>query len=728
MFLYGSPSKLFCLIFYCICLIPLHAQPVEINPPKITERYYQIIEAPILSDQWDSWKNEIKLWKDSVLNSMAYTGKIYDKKEYQWASNAYSTLFLMANDKNLYDKNGKYDIGNYLKKYEADYGGVDVVILWPTYPQLGFDDRDQYSFYRNLPGGIKGLKALCDQMHQMGKKLVIAYNPWDNIARLKGKDDIDELLNLMREIGADGFFLDTISNFESLFQKMQDNNPDAVFQSEIPIIPEALGQVHQSWLEPAWSRYHTVEFAEVPGVVRNRWLEQRHMIYRLSRFSHEQSTLIQNAWINGCGIVIWENVFGTVNEMNPRDRSLLNAMLPIQRKYSEFFTKGEWTPLFPVWLNRVYTSQWQLDNKKLWTIINRQEQWARGGIFAVDFEPDMKYFDLIAGKEIKSTTSNGKTSLFTELKPKAIGCILAIPSNELNTEFYTFLSQQAAREKKSNFNTAYSLPPHRLKPFNPTPLYIKNKIPRGMVNISVPLQPVELNFTFRQRECGFYPMEGIVDFSYSRAINLVLSSKIKASLKPYAIDEALVTNAQFQQFLQKSNYKPFYPENFLKHWIDNKVPVGHEDHPVTWISLDDARAYARWTGKRLPTEAEWQWAAQNGTEQTIYPWGNQYDSSYCNSGQTISTTHTKQFEIGKTKAGIYDMSGNVWQWTESERSDGYNNYCILRGGGWYINNASHWYADQGPQKTSFGAKYLLTYPGLDRSGTVGFRCVADVQR
>lgn len=248
-----------------------------------------------------------------------------------------------------------------------------------------------------------------------------------------------------------------------------------------------------------------------------------------------------------------------------------------------------------------------------------------------------------------------------------------------------------------------------------------------MVNIPVSLQPVELNFTFRQRECGFYPMEGIVDFSYSRAINLVLSSKIRETLKSYAMDKTIVTNAQFEEFLQKSKYKPHYPENFLKHWINNKIPAGQEDNPVIWIGLNDARAYAKWAGKRLPTEAEWQWAAQNGTEQTSYPWGNDYDSTYCNGGQTAGTTPVRYFEKGKTKSGIYDMSGNVWQWTESERTDGYNSYCILRGGAWYINRASHWYADQGPQKTSFGAKYLMTYPGLDRCSTVGFRCVVDLR-
>jgi len=692
----------------------------------IENRYDQLIEAPQVADQWENWRREISDWKDSVLHRMAYRGEIYRKPEYQWASKAYSTLFLMANDKNLYDPYGNFAIKKYLEKYEEGYGGVDVVILWPTYPQLGFDERDQYFFYRNLPGGVKALKALCEELHAMGKKLMIAYNPWDHTARLAGRNDVDELLSLLKEIGADGFFLDTISNFESLFQVLKTSSPGAVFQSEIPIVPEALDQVHQSWLEMAWTRNHALEFNEVPTLVRNRWLEPRHMIYRLSRHSHEQSTLIQNAWINGCGIVIWENVFGTVNELNPRDRSLLDAMLPAQRRYSRFFTEGRWTPLVPVWLNRVYASQWELEGKKLWTLINRQEQWAKGTVLADDFIPGMKYYDLITGKEVKTKTAGGKTFLIIELRPKAISGILSIPENERTADFSNFLQSQASKDKNSDFSTAYSIPGHHLKPVPNTVKYLKNKLPQGMVEIPVSRDPVILEFQFRQRECGFYPLVGIEDFSYSRAINQILSAPVKGMLNSYAMDETTVTNAQFKRFLEDSGYKPAHPENFLKHWKGNKIPEGLEAHPVVWVSLDDARAYARWARKRLPTEAEWQWAAQNGARETTYPWGNEFDSTVCNHGQVGGLSPVKQYEKGRTQSGLYDMSGNVWQWTESERTDGYNNYCILRGGAGYVNRNSHWYADQGAQKTKFGAKYLLTYPGLDRCATVGFRCVVDL--
>lgn len=692
----------------------------------LPEKYYQLIEAPTAADKWDAWRSELRTWKDSTLKSLNYKGENYQKRDYKWASSAYSTFFLMANEKSLYDEQGNYTIRNCLKKYEADYGGVDVVVLWPTYPQLGVDNRTQYSFYRNLPGGVAGLKKLCDELHQMGKKLMIAYNPWDNIARNSGKTDEDELLDLLKATGADGVYLDTISNVDGFFQTMQRTNPGAIFQSEIPIRPDVLNQVHQSWLEVGWNdKVKNLEFGEVPVLVRNRWLEQRHMIYRLARFSHEQSTLLQNAWVNGCGIVIWENVFGTVNEVNPRDRSLLRSMLPIQRRYTRFFTEGDWFPLFPIQLNRVYASRWQVGKSTLWTLVNRQEQWTTGKLFDQEAVDGVRYFDLIAGKEMKTRQANGKVSLYAELGPKAIGCIFSIPESELTPDFYAFLKQQADTHKRADYSTAFHLPAPRLKPVASTQPYAKSKLPNGMVSIPVAADSVRMAFSFRQRECGFYPIGDFVDYSYSQARNDTTTGNVSLKLNPFAMDETLVTNAQFARFLTASRYKPAHSENFLKHWVNNAPPAGQENHPVIWVALDDARAYANWAGKRLPTEAEWQWAAQNGPAATRYPWGNAFDSTVVNTGQFTGSTPVTQFEKGRSKQGLYDMSGNVWQLTESERTDGYNTFCILRGGSWYVNRASEWYADGGAQNTSFGAKYLLTWPGLDRCATVGFRCVVD---
>ena len=74
-----------------------------------------------------------------------------------------------------------------------------------------------------------------------------------------------------------------------------------------------------------------------------------------------------------------------------------------------------------------------------------------------------------------------------------------------------------------------------------------------------------------------------------------------------------MTNAEFKQFVDATQYRPKDRGNFLRDWKDGTYPAGWDDKPVTWVSLEDARAYAKWAGKRLPHEWEWQYAAQ-GTD------------------------------------------------------------------------------------------------------------------
>ncbi len=74
------------------------------------------------------------------------------------------------------------------------------------------------------------------------------------------------------------------------------------------------------------------------------------------------------------------------------------------------------------------------------------------------------------------------------------------------------------------------------------------------------------------------------------------------------------------------------------------------------------------------------------------------------------------------------MCGNVWEWTESERSDGHTRFAIIRGGSWFRAEGSLWYVPGGPQPCTTHTKLLLLAPGLDRSATIGFRCAADAGR
>lgn len=204
-------------------------------------------------------------------------------------------------------------------------------------------------------------------------------------------------------------------------------------------------------------------------------------------------------------------------------------------------------------------------------------------------------------------------------------------------------------------------------------------------------------------------------------------------MQSYFMDRYEVTNLEYREFLQQSCYQPKVMTHFLEHWekpehaVDKpwlwKIPRGKENHPVVWVDLEDARAYAGWAGKRLPTEAEWQYAAQ-GTDGRMWPWGEDYRREYCN-GDSQDTAAVDQYPQGDSPFGCGDMCGNVWEWTESERDDGHTRYAVLKGGSHYKIKGSSWYVSSGAQPCGAHEKMLLMYPGLDRCGTVGFRCVKD---
>jgi len=188
------------------------------------------------------------------------------------------------------------------------------------------------------------------------------------------------------------------------------------------------------------------------------------------------------------------------------------------------------------------------------------------------------------------------------------------------------------------------------------------------------------------------------------------------SVGPFLLDKLPVTNQQYAEFVRATSHPA--PPN----WNAGTHPARQGDWPVTQVSWDDADAYCYWKGKggRLPTEAEWEFAAR-GTDGRVYPWGNNFGSALTNSVEA----GVGQLEPVGTRSnaaspfGVLDMSGNVWQWCE----DGYKPYAgheptfqipagakVIRGGSFK--------SDKDHVTTTTRNLDLAT----SRSPTIGFRC------
>jgi formylglycine-generating enzyme required for sulfatase activity len=561
---------------------------------------------------------------------------------------------------------------------------------------------------------------LCASLHGRGVKVFVDWNPWDNDTRAEGRTHVAALAELVAAIDADGIFLDTLPKGDVTFRPALDaHRPGVVLESELALPVADIAAHHMSW-----AQWFTDSHA--PGVLRNKWFERRHMQHQINRWDSDHTSELQTAWMNGSGMMIWENVFGSWNGWSARDRSLLRSMLPIQRRFASMFAGEKWTPLVPVTGSEVFASLWEGQGSRVWTLVNRSERPQQAELASPEHRAGESWFDLVAGREIGQPRAS--------IGARGIGCLAAGTREALGRDFERFLVSQSRLYQRREASTTSAPLQTRLRD---APTRRSDGVPSGMIEI--PGASFVLKTAFRLRECGGYDSQVVSNIR--NELHRRATFERPVALPRYAIDRTPVTNEAFRDFLEATGWRPHHEMNFLKHWPDWKalrIPDGKDDHPVVYVDLEDARAYAAWARKSLPTEEAWQYAAQ-GPQEYTWPWGNEWRDGLANGGHEErdratgavvgrggDTASVHAFSRGASPFGVLDLCGNVWEWTESERSDGRTRFALLKGGSYYSRTRSDWYADGGPKPNDFIAKFLLSWAGLDRCATIGFRCMVNL--
>jgi formylglycine-generating enzyme required for sulfatase activity len=680
----------------------------------------QIFQPPGDPDEWPAFRDALDEWREQTRARLRYDDALYRRPEFAWSASNYSCGFLMLCDETFYDRrSGRYTVDTFLEVHRREFGGLDSVVLWHAYPRIGVDERNQFDYYRDQPGGLDGLREAVGQFRRQGVRTYIDYNPWDTSTRREAAQDLDAVVEMVRALDVDGIFLDTMRQGASEFRARLDViRPGIILEGEGAVPLENIYDHHASWAQGFGD-------GSIPGVMRHKWLERRHMQHQIKRWNSDHAGELHAAWMNGSGMMVWENVFGSLVPWNARDRSTLRAMLPIQRRYTALFSGEGWTPLVSTAQHGIYASLWEGNGLRLWTIANRLWSAVTGPLLEVPDQPGHGYFDLVAGRTAGLRRDGSTVLLSGEIAGRGVGCFLSGVDSALGDNFAEFLREQTQVNARAAAETVTPRIETRL--LSSVSATRVNAVPAGM--IEVPSARLDLQITMRIRECGLYDSSPppCAPEDWAHCFESTAAIRRPAVFTRFAIDETLVTNGEFARFLDASGYRPAHAHNFLKHWSGSRPPSRLVDHPVVYVDLDDVRAYAKWAGKRLPTEEEWQYAAQ-GRDGRQYPWGNEFDAARCNGGAHGGTTAVKAFPSGRSPFGCYDMCGNVWQWTESERSDGRTRFCVLRGGSWFAATGSIWYTDGGPRPANFAVKFLRTWPGLDRCSTIGFRCVVDLDR
>lgn len=721
-------------------------------PPgsKIAFNFY----GEIYSGDWQEGLR--KVFRDRYMYDLyEFDNSLFERDDLKWIRESYLIALQFAWDRNFYNRiEGKYKFGDFLRKANEKFGFLDVYGLWPTWPRLGLDQRNQWDMYASLPGGTSQIRNFSRLARNYNTRFFIAYNPWDRSTRQE--NPLLGMARLIKEIEADGVILDTRGASSSELQEAADSvRNGVVMYSEGMAVPSDMTGIVSG-------RVHNAIYLS-PELNLNKLIKPEFAIFRVCDVGEDVlHREIAISFYNGYGTEL--NLFRPGRDFNiEKDYDFLAQTTMILRENSDVFLDTDWTPLLDTRKDGVFVNRWGKGDKVLYTALSINPGGFKEPMIEIEDQKGYHYVSLWNSENVMPVRLGNRNYIPVSIEPYpvsykgtrregAVDCIARFRktlSSVIENDTLKITSSRpgliriykgnpyygAERVEMSiNTDTAFYIPAlfEYYEGKVVVQLHIGNKLADVNCLRRTGGKPWLISKTVRTEKANRVPRDMVIipakSFKYTVSANdnfipHPLNKQRRVELDSFLIDRYPVTNLDYYKFVFATNYYPSDTANYLKHWENGIYRQGQENYPVVYISLEDARAYAGWIGKRLPTEDEWQLAAQ-GTDERLWPWGMEFHGTKCNNSFNRSTP-VDAFPKGESAFGVFDLVGNVWQLTDDVYSNGTNYFVTIRGGSYYKPDSSWWYIEGGPQPLNKTQMLLLVSPGFDRSSTVGFRCVKD---
>jgi iron(II)-dependent oxidoreductase len=613
------------------------------------------------------------------VNPGNYDSHLYEEPSLAWVKDIVVSWLNWAWDEQVMDPiTGDYGLEQSLEKARRDFGGYDVYMLWPFWPRAGFDDRFQFDHFRDMPGGLAGVRELVKKAQRLGTRMIVSYCVWSDSDRDGSpaglKEAFRRLVELALDLEADGVLMDIMSATpkEILDMARSRGRELTPFNEGDPGWEESqvnlVGRIHNNFPMPRFNL--------------KKYLLPHHPLLRVCEPGN-----LGKVMRNDIGMSFFQGHGVEVNTMFPQkspacspDWDMLSRAAGILRGNRECFRSPDWEPFIDSASGDVWINRWPGQGKTVYTLCSTNPFGHRAAVLRVPHDPQVHYVDLWRYRPLEAPREEGEDVLSYTLEgfepgmgmergtgDYSFGCIAAFSRRlqvhlELETltvevsmprqgeliEVWTREVQPAGsplvrsvvtdggreprcleidlfRELGVHTNDAVivrlldrdgqlhdvaAVPEALVRFFRiDKPLRTKRpsagSAPHGMVSIP----SGSFHYTLRQSQSEWQATYAHEWQEYRPDSEFVKDAKLDG----FWMDRYPVTNAQFLAFLDASGYTSADGSAFLRHWKNGRPPAGRESHPVVFVSYDDAKAYAAWAEKRLPTEEEWAWAAGGGT-------------------------------------------------------------------------------------------------------------------